>query len=127
MDRVEENAYEILGLPPGPETTEADIKKVKSRRYVNASFKAYCLQQVFIVLIIQLMQAYRKLALIKHPDKNIGNPRAAEEFFQIQQAYDLLLDANGRAALDAYLRYVQCISFIDQSSFIWSNSYCLCN
>jgi len=59
------------------------------------------------------MQAYRKLALIKHPDKNIGNPRAAEEFFQIQQAYDLLLDTNGRAALDAYLRYALCGSLLN--------------
>ncbi|KAI7838457.1 hypothetical protein COHA_007720 [Chlorella ohadii] len=67
-----ENAYQLLGLEQGPTATEADIKK-----------------------------AYRKLALVKHPDKNPDNPRAADEFAELQKAYDLLLDKEARAALDA--------------------------
>lgn len=49
-------------------------------------------------------QAYRKLALVKHPDKNPDNPRAADEFAELQKAYDLLLDKEARAALDALVK-----------------------
>ena len=49
-------------------------------------------------------QAYRKLALVKHPDKNPDNPKAADEFALLQRAYDLLTDAEARAALDGLLR-----------------------
>lgn len=51
-----------------------------------------------------LIQAYRKLALVKHPDKNPDNPKAADEFQQLQRAYDLLLDKEARAALDQLLK-----------------------
>jgi len=33
---------------------------------------------------------YRKLAKTYHPDANSGDPQAAERFYQIQSAYDLL-------------------------------------
>lgn len=49
-------------------------------------------------------QAYRKLALVKHPDKNPDNPRAADEFAELQKAYDVLLDKEARAALDALVK-----------------------
>lgn len=49
-------------------------------------------------------QAYRKLALVKHPDKNPDNPKAADEFQQLQRAYDLLCDKEARAALDQLLK-----------------------
>ena len=49
-------------------------------------------------------QAYRRLALIKHPDKNPDNPKAADEFQALQRAYDLLCDKEARAALDNLLK-----------------------
>lgn len=54
-----------------------------------------------------LPQAYRKLALVKHPDKNPDNPRAADEFQALQKAYELLTDKGARAALDALVRCVR--------------------
>ena len=51
------------------------------------------------------MQAYRLLALKKHPDKQPNNPNAAAEFPPIQRAFDVLSDAKARAALDDLHRY----------------------
>lgn len=47
------------------------------------------------------MQAFRKLSLVKHPDKQRNNPKAAEEFQLLRWAYDLLLDPAAREAWDA--------------------------
>lgn len=47
-----------------------------------------------------IKSAYRKLAKELHPDKNTGNPKAAERFSDVTQAYDLLSDAGKRAQFD---------------------------
>jgi DnaJ-class molecular chaperone len=47
-----------------------------------------------------IKKAYRKLAKELHPDTNTNNPKAAERFAQVTQAYDLLSDKAKRAALD---------------------------
>ena len=65
--------YEILGVPKN--ATEDDIKK-----------------------------AYRKLAMKYHPDRNQGDgAKAAEEKFkEAKEAYEMLTDAQKRAAYDQY-------------------------
>lgn len=40
----------------------------------------------------EIKQAYRRLVRQHHPDVNGGDPRAAERFQRIQQAYDLLIN-----------------------------------
>jgi DnaJ-class molecular chaperone len=47
-----------------------------------------------------IKSAYRKLAKELHPDKNKDNPKAAEKFSDVTRAYDLLSDAQKRAAFD---------------------------
>ena len=47
-----------------------------------------------------IKKAYRKLAKELHPDKNRDNPKAAERFGQVSQAYDLLSDKDKRARFD---------------------------
>lgn len=47
-----------------------------------------------------IKSAYRKLAKELHPDRNKDNPKAAERFSQVTQAYDLLADKDKRARFD---------------------------
>ncbi|MDG5488165.1 DnaJ C-terminal domain-containing protein [Sphingomonas sp. BGYR3] len=48
----------------------------------------------------EIKSAYRKLAKELHPDRNRDNPRAAERFATVTQAYDLLSDKDKRARFD---------------------------
>ena len=48
----------------------------------------------------EVKKAYRSLAKQLHPDKNRDNPKAAERFASVTQAYDLLGDKDKRARYD---------------------------
>ncbi|WP_294262103.1 J domain-containing protein [uncultured Sphingomonas sp.] len=48
----------------------------------------------------EIKKAYRKLAKELHPDRNRDNPKAAERFSQVTNAYDLLSDKDKRARFD---------------------------
>lgn len=48
----------------------------------------------------EIKKAYRKLAKELHPDRNKDNPKAAEKFSTVTQAYDLLMDKDKRARFD---------------------------
>lgn len=49
-----------------------------------------------------LKSAFRKLAMVYHPDKNPGNAEAEKKFKEIGEAYETLKDPNKRAAYDRY-------------------------
>ena len=49
-----------------------------------------------------IKKAYRRLAMKHHPDRNPDNPKAEELFKEAKEAYEVLTDANKRAAYDRY-------------------------
>lgn len=48
----------------------------------------------------EIRKAYRRLALIHHPDRNPDDPQSAERFRKIHEAYIVLSDLRKRAAWD---------------------------
>lgn len=49
-----------------------------------------------------LKKSYRKLAMKWHPDRNPDNPKAEEHFKEAKEAYEVLCDAQKRAAYDQF-------------------------
>ncbi|MEW5887938.1 MAG: molecular chaperone DnaJ [Pseudomonadota bacterium] len=49
-----------------------------------------------------IKKAYRRLAMKYHPDRNPDNPKAEESFKEAKEAYEILSDAQKRAAYDQY-------------------------
>jgi molecular chaperone DnaJ len=50
----------------------------------------------------ELKKSYRRLAMKWHPDRNPDNPKAEEHFKEAKEAYEILSDANKRAAYDQF-------------------------
>ena len=49
-----------------------------------------------------IKRSYRKLAMKWHPDRNPDNPKAEEHFKEAKEAYEMLSDAQKRAAYDQF-------------------------
>jgi molecular chaperone DnaJ len=50
----------------------------------------------------EIKRSYRKLAVKFHPDKNPGDHTAEDKFKELGEAYDVLMDAEKRAAYDRF-------------------------
>ena len=105
----DQDPYEVLGLSQRHESTEAEIKKVHTR--ASSGFASVSSTLVHTDDYVS-PQAYRLLALKKHPDKQPNNPNAAAEFHPIQRAFDVLTDSKARAALDDLHRYMSSFFFV---------------
>lgn len=49
-----------------------------------------------------IKKSYRKLAMKYHPDRNPDNPKAEAQFKEVKEAYEILTDADKRAAYDRF-------------------------
>jgi molecular chaperone DnaJ len=50
----------------------------------------------------EIKKAYRRLAMKFHPDRNPGDASAEESFKEAKEAYEILSDAQKRAAYDQF-------------------------
>ncbi len=50
----------------------------------------------------EIKKAYKRLAMKYHPDRNQGDKEAEAKFKEIKEAYEILTDAQKRAAYDQY-------------------------
>ncbi len=50
----------------------------------------------------EIKKAYKRLAMKFHPDRNAGDDSAAEKFKEVKEAYEILTDAQKKAAYDQY-------------------------
>jgi tetratricopeptide (TPR) repeat protein len=74
---------------------ELELKKSKRKDYYKIlGLEKECTEQ-------EVKKAYRKLAIIHHPDKNPGDEEAAERFKEIQEAHETLSDSQKRARYDS--------------------------
>ncbi|RYP53954.1 hypothetical protein DL768_001176 [Monosporascus sp. mg162] len=71
---------------------------------------------------IEIKKAYRKAAILHHPDKNPNDPTAHEKFQAIGEAYQVLSDKDLRASYDKYGKEGAKPSegFVDPSEFFSS-------
>src|ERR1700752_3164300 len=50
----------------------------------------------------EIKKAYRRLAMKFHPDRNPGDAESEEKFKEAKEAYEVLTDAQKRAAYDQF-------------------------
>ena len=50
----------------------------------------------------EIKQAYRRMAMKHHPDRNQGNQKAEEAFKEVNEAFEVLSDEQKKAAYDRY-------------------------
>ncbi|KAJ6810145.1 uncharacterized protein M6B38_157995 [Iris pallida] len=58
-----------------------------------------------------LKREYKKKAMMVHPDKNMGNEKAAEAFKKLQNSYEVLLDTLKRKTYDDELRREELLDY----------------
>jgi DnaJ family protein C protein 7 len=83
------------GLAKEIRDAELEMKKSKRKDYYKIlGLEKDCTET-------EVKKAYRKLAIVHHPDKNPGDEDAADRFKEIQEAHETLSDPQKRARYDS--------------------------
>lgn len=95
--------YSILGVHQ--KATSLELRKVLAKTPFGSSSKACVGAQAVTGCqsTKHVMQAYRKLAKSRHPDRG----GSAAEFSKLQQAFEVLADPKQREVYDAWARQTQ--------------------
>ncbi|XP_068663862.1 uncharacterized protein [Aristolochia californica] len=101
------------GVPStsGAETEMTSKDEVLRLLTCGDHYKALGLPRFENIDVAFLKREYRKKAMLVHPDKNMGNEKAAEAFKKLQNAYEVLLDSVKRKAYDDELRKVELLNY----------------
>ncbi|KAI3469255.1 hypothetical protein Pfo_025918 [Paulownia fortunei] len=102
--------------PGMPSTSGADSEMTSEDevvRLINCTdhYAALGLSRFENVDVSVIKREYRKKAMLVHPDKNMGNEKAAEAFKKLQNAYEVLLDSFKRKEYDDELRREELLNY----------------
>jgi DnaJ homolog subfamily C member 7 len=95
LKELAETNPEEPGIQKEIRSAELELKKSKRKDYYKIlSIEKDASEQ-------EIKKAYRKLAIVHHPDKNPGDEEAAERFKDIGEAYECLSDPQKRERYDS--------------------------
>jgi len=92
---LQETNPEEPGIAKDIRNAELELKKSKRKDYYKIlGLEKDCTDN-------DIKRAYRKLAVVHHPDKNPNDPSAEERFKDIQEAHETLIDPQKRERYDS--------------------------
>ncbi|KAI8561890.1 hypothetical protein RHMOL_Rhmol04G0377000 [Rhododendron molle] len=107
------SSYRGPGIPSTSGTDFEMSSEDEVVRLLNCTdhYSALGLSRFENVDVTILKREYRKKAMLVHPDKNMGNEKAAEAFKKLQNAYEVLLDSLKRKSYDEELRREELLNY----------------
>lgn len=102
---------------PGDPSTSGAEKELTSEdevaRLLNCTdhYSALGFRRYENIDVSLLKREYKKKAMLVHPDKNMGNDKAADAFKKLQNAYEVLLDSLKRKTYDDELRREELLNY----------------
>lgn len=101
--------------PGDPSTSGAEelTSEDEVARLLNCTdhYSAFGFRPYEIIDVSVLKREYKKKAMLVHPDKNMGNDKAADAFKKLQNAYEVLLDSVKRKTYDDELRREELLNY----------------
>jgi len=95
LKALHESSPDEPGLVKEIRAAELELKKSKRKDYYKILGVARDAGDA------DIKKAYRREAILTHPDKNPDDPKAAEKFQDVGEAYETLSDADKRARYDS--------------------------
>ena len=92
---IQEQSPEEPGIAKDIRNAEMELKKSKRKDYYKILGVEKDASEP------EIKKAYRKLAVIHHPDKNMNDPEAENRFKDIQEAHETLTDTQKRERYDS--------------------------